>query len=190
MINDINLMPKKQHGKSAAPKVFAAVCVLVILGALLYVGIRIPEMIKANIKEAVVIYDAEFQQSDEISNEITQKSTYKEELLTNIENFTQLDNKRRDILDILSIIEQSCPKNAFISSLNLYQTGIRLVGIAASDVDIGSFAVKLRQSNRFSKVAIVNTGVINSNQSFDIEVEFEDSLEFTGVSESATEEGE
>ena len=160
---DLNLLPRKQGNASLLRYGLPVFFLLLLLAGAFGGGIVFFQNIKSE----------KLREKDELNRQIEALSTVQADyealsreiavLKSQIANFDDFSGEERTLSKLLGILEKACPSGIDITEAAFDHEKITLSGVAQSDREAASFAVRLRDCGLFSEINL-NTVAFNDKE--------------------------
>lgn len=157
MKNDINLLLKRKTKQLSSARIVTALVVLLFIGGALLAAIALPSQALSTIKLAVADLDYEIMSSSHVEQELIEKTAQNASLIEQLESLEQLNTSKSDVLGYIETVERSLPSDANLTQMSFAEDQLNIIGVAKSDAVVATFSLRLRDTNKFDSVFIMNS---------------------------------
>jgi Tfp pilus assembly protein PilN len=163
MKNDINLLQKRKTKQLSSQRIVTILVVLLFIAGALFAGIALPSQALSAIKLTVADLDYEIVSSSHIEQELIEKTAQNKALTEQIESLGKLSESKSDVLAYIETVERCLPTEANLTQMNFSEDELNMIGVAKNDAVVAAFSLRLRDTNMFDSVFIINSITIRED---------------------------
>ncbi len=157
MKNDINLLQKRKNQKFSGQKWAALILVIVLIAGAAYAGITIPSSLRFTAHLAAAKLNSDIQNATGQAGDLSELNSAYAQRKEQLDALATIDTSTSAISEYINAVEQACPTTVNLSLFNASGETIHINGTAASDEDIATFCLHLRETGIFSSVFLENS---------------------------------
>lgn len=174
MKNDINLAYKRSADTKVTKGALIALLFIVLIGALAYAAVTIPNMVKAEALKKSAGLDTQLAALADTAQRFEEKTKIKQKLLENVDMLKELGENKKDVSALIGKIQAVCPQDITLTGIQFNPDGMSLSGQAKTDLEVSSFAFNLRGIEGFKSAMVSNSAAMENSdkQSFTVMLQF------------------
>jgi Tfp pilus assembly protein PilN len=164
MKNDINLAYKRPVDTKATKNALYALLILVLVGALGYAAVTIPNIFKKAALDQSAALDAQLETLSGTAQQFDQMILQKQTLSQNVDMLKELNSNKKDMAALINDIQSVCPQDITLQGLQFNADGILINGLAKSDLELSTLAFNLRSNKEYAAVNILSTEIVEKSE--------------------------
>ena len=157
MKHDINLLQKKKPTQYSGKKLGIVLLVVLLLGGLLFIGIRLPERALKDAQIRLADLNQQIANQTAIEQQLTEKTQKNAMLQQQLAQLEVLSATRQDVARYVEAVEASLPTSASVTHLSLEGNRMTVSGIVQRADALATFALRLRETQAFSSVFVTSS---------------------------------